>query len=345
MPPPPTQRLYLEDDHCLTAEATVVAIGDDGLAFDRTCFYPGGGGQPSDTGNAAFANGEVLEIVSIRVDGDDVLWHVCGTAPSPQLVGQRAHLHVDRERRLALARYHTVLHVLNTIALRDYGGWITGVQIGADYSRIDFKLENFSPALCAELEQKVNAVLAGDHALKAYYVSEEEFRRRDDLLRTLEVRPPVVGGRIALSRIAGSMRWLAARTLAVPPTSVASRSFAPRTRARSTSGCTSVSTTTRSPEPARLLPWVDGAQAFFGHLAHTVQPASRPGELDGENAQSGGDHDERRAGRDQKHDTDQEHGGSDDEHCDATGDAVRSAGHPPRPVRERFQGHRHVLFG
>lgn len=203
MPPPPTQRLYLEDDHCLTAEATVVAIGADGLAFDRTCFYPGGGGQPSDTGNATFANGDVLEIVSIRVDGDDVLWHVCGTAPSPQLVGQHAHLHVDRERRLALTRYHTVLHVLNTIALRDYGGWITGVQIGADYSRIDFKLENFSPALCAELEQKVNAVLAGDHALKAYYVSEEEFRRRDDLLRTLEVRPPVVGGRVRVVEIAG----------------------------------------------------------------------------------------------------------------------------------------------
>jgi Ser-tRNA(Ala) deacylase AlaX len=54
-----------------------------------------------------------------------------------------------------------VLHVLNTIALRDYSGWITGVQIAADYSRIDFKLEGFSAAMCAELERKVNAVLDG----------------------------------------------------------------------------------------------------------------------------------------------------------------------------------------
>jgi len=88
-------------------------------------------------------------------------------------------------------RYHTVLHVLNTIALRDYGGWITGVQIATDYSRIDIKLEGFSAALCAELERKVNAVLNGDHAVTSYYLPEAEFHKRDDLLRTLEAKPPV----------------------------------------------------------------------------------------------------------------------------------------------------------
>jgi len=110
---------------------------------------------------------------------------------------------VNKERRLALTRYHTVLHVLNTIALRDYGGWITGVQIGVDQSRIDFKLDSLSAAMCAELEGKVNAVLAGNHALKAYYLSEEEFRRRDDLLRTLEARPPVSDGRVRVVEIQG----------------------------------------------------------------------------------------------------------------------------------------------
>jgi misacylated tRNA(Ala) deacylase len=91
--------------------------------------------------------------------------------------------------------------VLNTIALRDYDGWITGVQIGVDYSRIDFKLEGFSAALCAELERKVNDVLEADRALRAYTISEEEFRGRNDLLRTLEVRPPVVQGRVRVVEI------------------------------------------------------------------------------------------------------------------------------------------------
>jgi hypothetical protein len=56
---------------------------------------------------------------------------------------------------MARMRYHSVLHILNTIALHDYQGWITGVQIGVDYSRIDFKLENFSAAICTELEQNL----------------------------------------------------------------------------------------------------------------------------------------------------------------------------------------------
>jgi misacylated tRNA(Ala) deacylase len=145
----------------------VVAVRESELAFDRTCFYPGGGGQPADEGTVELAASETLEIISARADADEIIWHMTRSAPPANLVGRPAKLRVNKARRLALARYHTVLHVLNTIALRDYGGWITGVQIGVDQSRIDFKLEALSAALCAEIERKVNAVLAGDHAVKA----------------------------------------------------------------------------------------------------------------------------------------------------------------------------------
>ena len=200
---PATTRLYLDDDHGLEATATVVAVADDALAVDRTCFYPGGGGQPPDQGSVELADGAPMAIASVRADVDDVVWHVSAPAPRADALGARVRLAVDRERRLALTRYHTVLHVLNTIALRDYGGWITGVQIGVDYSRIDFKLEALTAALCAELALKVNAVLEGDHRLRAYYIAEEEFRRRADLLRTLEARPPVWGGRVRVVEIEG----------------------------------------------------------------------------------------------------------------------------------------------
>ena len=100
-------------------------------------------------------------------------------------------------------RYHTVLHVLNTVTLRDYGGWITGVQINPDYSRIDFKLDNFTPALIAELEKKVNEVLAENHTLKSYMISEEEFRKRPDLLRTLDAQPPISHGKVRVVEIEG----------------------------------------------------------------------------------------------------------------------------------------------
>jgi misacylated tRNA(Ala) deacylase len=198
-----TERLYLHDDHALTAHATVVARADDSLAFDRSCFYPGGGGQPADTGTIALSGGATLAVTGIRAEPDGRLWHLTDAPPPADAVGQAAALQVDGTRRAALSRYHTVLHVLNTLALRDYGAWITGAQIAPDYARIDFKFEGFTPAVAAELEGKVNAVLAADHRLRAYSVGEDEFRRRDDLRRTLTAEPPVVDGRVRVVEIGG----------------------------------------------------------------------------------------------------------------------------------------------
>jgi misacylated tRNA(Ala) deacylase len=203
VPTTATSRLYLEDDHCFEANANIVAVQAGRIAFDRTCFYSGGGGQPADEGLVQVHSGEVLEIISAQSDTDEVVWHTAKVAPPPHILGQPAKLTVDRARRLALTRYHTVLHILNTIVLREYGGWITGVQIATEYSRIDFKLDGLSAPLVTELQQKVNAVLEGNHALKAYYISEDEFRKREDLLRTLDARPPVSHGRVRVVEIQG----------------------------------------------------------------------------------------------------------------------------------------------
>ncbi len=198
-----TRRLYLQDSHCLEADATVVAVRENAVAFDQTCFYPGGGGQPADEGSAKVGNELELEIVSAHAEPDEIIWHICKSPLPPHIHGKPARLTLNKERRVALMRYHTVLHVLNTIALKNYGGWITGVQIAADYSRIDFKLEGFSAAMCAEMEKKVNAVLEESHAVKSYYLPEEEFRKREDLLRTLEAKPPVSGGQVRVVEIQG----------------------------------------------------------------------------------------------------------------------------------------------
>ena len=198
-----TERLYLQDDHCFETGAMVIAIQDNRLALDRTCFYPGGGGQPADNGSAALPNNTVIEIESAYADDDQIIWHVCKSKLEAGWLGQTILLRVNQKRREALARYHTVLHVLNTITLRDYQGWITGVQIGEDYSRIDFNLENFSPALVVELEAKVNEILNAQHLIHSYYISEEEFHSRNDLLRTLDVRPPVINGKVRVVEIQG----------------------------------------------------------------------------------------------------------------------------------------------
>jgi misacylated tRNA(Ala) deacylase len=199
----PTVRLYLQDDHCFENEAIVLAVHGNLVACNQTCFYPGGGGQPPDEGELKLVKGEIIEIESVWADTDGVIWHVCKTNPSPNLIGESAQLILNKERRLALMRYHTVLHVLNTITLNQYGGWITGVQINPDYSRIDFKLENVSLSVTTELEKKVNEVLREDHPLKSYTITEAEFRKRPDLLRTLEAQPPITHGQVRVVEIEG----------------------------------------------------------------------------------------------------------------------------------------------
>jgi misacylated tRNA(Ala) deacylase len=198
-----TERTYLGTDHALEVDATVLAVQDGAFAVDRTCFFPGGGGQPADTGTVSLPDGARLAISGLRVDGERVIWHAVPPALATAQVGQHVHLAVDAARRLVLARYHTVLHVLNTIVLREHGGWITGAQIAADHARCDFKLDRLSPALCADLTVRVEAVLRADLPVSAASMPQAEFDARGDLLRTLEVRPPVVDGQVRIVAIGG----------------------------------------------------------------------------------------------------------------------------------------------
>ena len=49
----------------------------------------------------------------------------------------------------------------------------------------------------------MNSVLRGNRSLKSYYIPEDEFQKRPDLLRTLEVKPPVIGGKVRVVEIVG----------------------------------------------------------------------------------------------------------------------------------------------
>jgi misacylated tRNA(Ala) deacylase len=77
------------------------------------------------------------------------------------------------------------------------------VQIDTAYARIDFKWEGFSASLCADIESKVNQEVVANRAIRAYSLAEHEFSARPELLRTLEVRPPVFDGRVRVVEIAG----------------------------------------------------------------------------------------------------------------------------------------------
>jgi misacylated tRNA(Ala) deacylase len=198
----PTQRLYLQDGGLLRTTATVLAVRADWVALDRSVVYPGGGGQPPDRGTLALDDGRVVDIVEASADAQDVIWHRFTGDVTPA-AGAPVTLAVDAARRAALSRYHTVLHVLNTVALRSFDAWIAGCRIGAGYARFDSRRDRLSTAVVEALQAGVNAVLAGDHAVRSLSLPEDEFRGRPELLRTLDVRPPVVDGLVRVIEIEG----------------------------------------------------------------------------------------------------------------------------------------------
>jgi hypothetical protein len=73
---PPTTRLCLQDSHCFESDARIVAVRENYVAFDQSCFFPGGGGQSADEGSVRLASGEALKIVSVQAEfrkRDDLL--------------------------------------------------------------------------------------------------------------------------------------------------------------------------------------------------------------------------------------------------------------------------------
>jgi misacylated tRNA(Ala) deacylase len=194
-----TIRLYLDDPYLREFDAAVVASAEGLCSLDRSAFFPGGGGQPPDRG-ALVVNGEAIPVTEVREDEAGTLWHRLGRdLPA----GTAARGELDWPYRHALMRHHGLMHVVNTVARERLDGVITGVQIGPDRSRIDFRLASFGRERLPELEAWVNEVLARDLAVASAVISEAEFRGRPELIRTLNVLPPVVDGKVRIVEIAG----------------------------------------------------------------------------------------------------------------------------------------------
>ena len=193
-----TTRLYLDDPYLREFDAAVLATRVGWCALTRSAFYPGGGGQPADRGRLLV--GERHLVVADVRDEDGVLWHRVDVAPAP---GAAVRGTLDWPYRYALMRYHALMHVVNTVARDAFGGVITGVQLGPERSRIDFRLAVGARHAMEELEARVNAALAPPRAITSSAVTEAEFAARPELTRTLNVRAPVLDGRVRVVTIAG----------------------------------------------------------------------------------------------------------------------------------------------
>lgn len=199
-----TQALFREDAYLTRCEATIAALGEDGILLDRTVFYPLGGGQAGDTGALVLADGTRIAIADTRkakfegATPDDAL-HV--PAPGQEAVlarmraGEPVMAEIDWERRYRHMRLHTASHLM--CAVLPYP--VDGCSITVGYARLDFATTE--PIERELVETRLASLVSGEHQVATEWITDDEMAARPELVRTMSVKPPMGLGRVRLLRI------------------------------------------------------------------------------------------------------------------------------------------------
>ncbi len=139
---PETDLLFYKDFYQKEFEAEVLGVfkkdGNNTLIFDKTAFYPEGGGQPSDIGTVCIDQ-KTLNINYAEKINNIVLHHVDGDVDLDQFVGKKVEGKINWDRRITLARHHSATHLIVAAARKILGEhiWQAGAQKGVKRSRID----------------------------------------------------------------------------------------------------------------------------------------------------------------------------------------------------------------
>jgi misacylated tRNA(Ala) deacylase len=180
-----SENLCYTDAYARQTDAVVVETDTDAHAvlLDRTAFYPGGGGQPADTGRLIGDSGGTWKVIGAKKRGDDI-WHTVGGGEELPAVDTQVVAELDWERRHQLMRTHSALHVLCGVVWRDHQASVTGGNMEPLSGRMDFEFETMSGELVGEIEKRVNDEIAADREIRVAVLPREEAFAIPDLIRT-----------------------------------------------------------------------------------------------------------------------------------------------------------------
>ena len=158
-------------------DAVVQEITEEGaVVLDRTAFYATGGGQPHDTGTLSGRR-----VVEVKKEGGVVWHHFDGDAFT---VGEAVDGVVDWDRRHALMRTHTALHILCGVIWNEYGKAVTGGNMEPLAARMDFEFDPLPEGFGATVEARVNEECAADRPIRVSFLPREIAVADPDLIRT-----------------------------------------------------------------------------------------------------------------------------------------------------------------
>ena len=177
-----TELLYQTDSYLKEFDARVLEINPElnALVLDRTAFYPGGGGQPNDTGTIQFAD-KFVSVIKVKARAGKIFHWIEGDLPAPDTLIKGK---IDWDRRYKLMRTHSALHVLCGVVWRDYGAQVTGGNMEPLKGRMDFEFETLQKELVKEIEDKINFEVHLEREIRVKILPREQAFKIPDLIRT-----------------------------------------------------------------------------------------------------------------------------------------------------------------
>ncbi len=180
----------------------VSAKGKTGVIFDTSPLYAAMGGQVGDAGELS-VSGTLWRIIDTQKAGSASL-HVLTDDNAPA-VGAEVHLSVDRPRRNAIQRHHTVTHLLHWALHEAVSKDATqkGSYVGPDKLTFDFSGAALTPEQIADVERLVNERILENAVVSWTEVKHSDIKGRADIMQFFgekygeRVRVVQVGGKSA----------------------------------------------------------------------------------------------------------------------------------------------------
>ncbi len=172
---PDTELLYYDNMEIFEFDAKILKILNSdkktNVIFDKTYFYPEGGGQECDTGFI-----ENLRVIDVRKKGKIVGHEVEGNVENLK-ENQVVHCKVDKERRGQLTAHHTATHIINAAARNLLGSHIyqSGAHKSADMARLDIThYALLTDDELQKLENNANAMVANTNNVEISFMERND---------------------------------------------------------------------------------------------------------------------------------------------------------------------------
>jgi len=187
-----TVELFRDDSYTKELDVIVSEVIPEGLIFDKTIFYPEGGGQPGDEGFVT-SDKNKTRVLGTKYINQKLVHLVEETQDFKK--NDKVKLELDWSRRYSHMQVHTCLHLLCSIIPYP----VTGGSIGDGRGRLDFDLETKPNK--EDVLNSLNKLISDDHTISISSITDDELDQNPDLVRTMSVKPPRGSGTIRMIKI------------------------------------------------------------------------------------------------------------------------------------------------